>query len=348
MAFHHRSIPTPLVVCNGEAQFAIRFDEITSIPDALGTYGETLIGKGRSGRSIPATSRDPAPPCSLCGERSKFPGASVFSTDNKHPFGPLVHKVIVLGEPKHEMSKINHDDLVLLYEEAYGVAKEARQKMGVELDGVSYGMNCGEYKLSGASQSHIHSQLTGLSPGSVNAADRLGALCAQWQEEKHRESYLEDYLAALRRPVTVDGHGFPVDEMSAVAGSANEPSHLIIEENPDAALVVPISQRFRGALQIVVKIRGVGNLLETSEAIRRSVAELEYSAIEAFRRLGYVAFNSVTYATRFSAANDYDQRLIVNLYPRSSVVALSELLDRYVCDESPWKCAKAIRGEAVT
>ncbi len=337
------TIRTPLVIQDGEPQFNIEFDatkRVYSIPDVLGVYGETLVGLRRGGRDVPkfpAGDRE-LDKCWACDDEE---GCSV---NNPRPFGPLVHKVLFVPTTKfgmkHDVKEIRAADLHLLYNEAYRITKEAKERHGNALDGVAYGMNCGEYVLCGETQPHIHSQLAGLPPGSENAADRLGALCENWHKQEDGASYLDAYLKALRRKVRVgEKDGVPVSDPH---GAATE-SSLIIDENKDAVLVVPVSQRFRGSMQIIVKHEGMGNLLQTTDDIRHSIAKLEHRAIMACCLLGYTAFNCISYATRFSADTPYDQRFIVNIYPRSGIIALSELLGRYVCDEMPWKSAMCIR-----
>lgn len=342
MSSNYPPIRTPLVIRDGVPQFHIEFDAINNVcsfPDVLGVYGETLVGLLRGGRSIPQLpggARKVTPEeCDFCQELER----KGISSNNPRPFGPLEHKVLFVSKPKHRMLDIHPDDLLELYKEAKRIAVAAKARHRDKLDGIAYGMNCGEYALCGETQPHIHSQLAGLLPSSENAADRLGELCATWRQRESRESYLDDYLTALRSKVRVGEDGVPLQEPDRPART----SSLIIDENDDAVLVVPVSQRFRSSMQIIAKDPNIRSLLDMSDEFFKSLATLEHRAITAICLLGHSAFNCTWYTARFSAKKDNDQRFVMNIYPRSGIIALSELLGRYVCDEMPWNSAVAIR-----
>jgi diadenosine tetraphosphate (Ap4A) HIT family hydrolase len=369
------------------------FDNIiTSIPDALGINGETLIGQGRASRPKPDATYAPKPSydkdtveaifpillqpenewvlnaivestdngrllewmdlhldeerfkslkrkirlnpaitskiCTFCRDKhsTELPQeiGYAFSSNNPAPFGPFVHKVLILTEPeKHYISQITFDDILGLYEEVYSIAVEARKKFGELVDGLNYGSNIGEYQQSGASQPHLHSQLTAIGKYSFNAGDKLGLMCQAYLEMYNRD-YLADYIKAL------DG------------------ANLVLAENEHAILYVPIAQRFNAETQIMVKNETVGNILNTTDEIRRAIAKLEYKAFEAYQGLKLQSFNTVMYATRFSTTNNYQQRLIVSIYPRTAKIGFSELADHYVIDELPWDSAEKIRDAIKT
>jgi LmbE family N-acetylglucosaminyl deacetylase/galactose-1-phosphate uridylyltransferase len=254
---------------------------------------------------------------------------SVFSIHNDFPFAPIMHKVLILKERKHDIAEITANEISYFYEMLYRVVKEAKEKFGKSLDGITYGMNYGLPRIvkgrsviaSGASQPHLHSQVAGLGADSFNAADRIGIMCNAYRR-KYRRDYLEDYLTALRD------------------------ANLIVEENDEAVLFVPIAQRFNYELQIMVKKRGLGNILRTFPRIRRAIGELEHLAYMLYQHdeLGIQSFNTVMYATRFSGKPNLYQRLIVSIYPRTSILALSELAHRSVVDSYPWVAAARLRG----
>lgn len=314
-----RSVATPLgFAADGTPRLPdLRADgaEILAVPDALGVVGETLVGPMRLGRPTPKVeTKIEVLECTICDHAP--------SVDNGRPFGPLLHKVIVASEHKVSLDSLLPRDFVEIYDEWRAIAETGCARFP-GLDGVTYGMNFGEYIRSGATQAHLHAQVTGVERNSYNAGDALGTICRAWsvtnEEDGKRRSYLEDYLAALRH------------------------AKLVLVENESAALYVPISQRFIRELQIIVKRPGIGNVLATDASIRRDLAELEWVAHRAHDRQGLTSFNTVAYATRFSDPNEHDQRLVLCICPRSSVIAFSELLHRSVVDELPSTCAEVMR-----
>lgn len=251
------------------------------------------------------------------------------SIHNDYPFGPLMHKVLILQERKHDISEITADEILTFYELLYRIGGATRETYGAELDGLTYGMNYGLPRIhkgrqviaSGASQPHLHSQVAALSRSSHNSGDRIGVLCKAYRETYNRD-YLGDYMVALRA------------------------ADLILHEDDNAILYVPVAQRFDNELQIMVRNPAVGNILDTTPEIRRSVASLEHLAYAMYQHpeLNIQSFNTVMYAARFSATNDFGQRMIVSICPRTTIVALSELAHRNVVDSFPWRSAQSLRA----
>ncbi|MGH8560077.1 MAG: hypothetical protein ACRESZ_22025 [Methylococcales bacterium] len=233
---------------------------------------------------------------------------SAISINNDFPFGPVLHKVLILQERKHDISEITPDEIFHFYELMHTIAVKAKATYGDELDGLTYGMNYGlpriykgsEIIASGASQPHLHSQISALTRTSFNAGDRVGLMCKAYRE-KYNRNYLEDYESALRN------------------------TNLILDENEHAILYVPVAQRFNYEVQIMVKNDRIGNILDTSPEVRKSVGSLEHSAYQIYqhRDLNIQSFNTLMYTTRLSAENDYAQRLIISIYPRTAIIALS-------------------------
>jgi LmbE family N-acetylglucosaminyl deacetylase/diadenosine tetraphosphate (Ap4A) HIT family hydrolase len=256
------------------------------------------------------------------------PGSAI-SIHNDYPFAPLMHKVFILQQRKHDISQITPEEVLCFYELLYECAVKAKEKLGQTLDGFTYGMNYGLPRIhkgrqviaAGASQPHLHSQVGALTPMSYNAGDHLGLICRAYRTE-HKRDYLADYLAALRR------------------------ADLVIEEDEHAVLFVPVAQRFNSEIQIMAKSPKIGNILDTTLPVRRSLGRLEHLAYMIYQRpeVDIQSFNTVMHATRFSSANDCGQRLIVSIYPRTTIMALSELAHRNVVDSMPWQSAGFIKG----
>src|SRR5262249_33652367 len=133
------------------------------------------------------------------------PGSAI-SIHNDYPFAPMVHKVFILQQRKHDISQITADEVTCFYDLLYKCAKEAMRTYGDLFDGFTYGMNYGLPRIhkgrqviaAGASQPHLHSQVGALTRGSYNAGDRIGLMCEAYKATKDRD-YLKDYLEALRK-----------------------------------------------------------------------------------------------------------------------------------------------------
>jgi galactose-1-phosphate uridylyltransferase len=343
-----REIQTPLAINeSGQPFFDLTIDTdpkgVTCISDPLAINGETLIGQSRKDRPVPKmdTSSTPIKNCPFCErneERSEESGHvpldPAYSVANPYPFGPRIHEVIYTGAAKHDLYDLYADDICAFYGELHRIAVEGREKHGEELDGLSYGMNCGHYLACGASQPHLHSQVAGLLKKSFNAGDQIACMYHAWREKYSGRNFLDDYSTALRSPIPLD------------AGSQEEGGEgsLIIAENEHAILYVPIAQHYRLEMQVMLKAPCVSNILKTTPEIRRGIAELEATALTAYRLQGINSLNTLLYAGRFSQADDVDQRIIVSICPRTSVFAWAEMLGRFVIDEFPWQCAEKFRA----
>ncbi|MBF0466356.1 MAG: PIG-L family deacetylase [Nitrospirae bacterium] len=252
-----------------------------------------------------------------------------FAINYKYSFGPIFHKILIVKrkEGAHDVANGIDKDIFYLYELLHSITRQTKDEQDL-LDGVSYGMNYGMPRLhrgvhvpsAGASQIHIHSQVLGLVKNSFNTADKLGLICEGYYK-KHNRDYLEDYMTLLRE------------------------ANLVIEENNDAILYVPIAQRFNNELQIMLK-NPIGNILETTQSSRMSLAKLERLALNLYGHpeINVRSFNTLMYATRFSSDNEFKQRLILSICPRNTIIAFLELSGRYVVDELPWYCAARLNS----
>jgi diadenosine tetraphosphate (Ap4A) HIT family hydrolase len=295
-------------------------DAIVSIPDALGINGETQVGEKRARRIMQGGHTDSERPpvssegCTLCPERPATKDSEAFAVDNGRPFGPLVHKVVCSWDHISSLADLRLASAVTATTELFrDIAAGERASRGAGCDGVTIGMNFGEYVKSGASQSHFHYQLVGLGRANHNAADRLGVLCRAYRRQQPGADYLRDYEAALRR------------------------LNLVLFDHELAVAYRPISPRFKDEIQIMLRRPDAGNILDLSAAERRALSELQCQVFARFDALGYRALNQVWYATRFSADNHYGQRLVMSCCPRSSVIAFYELSGNHVIDSLPWR-----------
>lgn len=300
-------------------------ETILTVPDALGINGDTQIGLARANRimaqGVTGSPVQPSSllPCSLCEILDVEPVSRPSRVkDNIRPFGPILHKIVFSHEHIDNLGAVTLAVVRDSCERFYEVATTPAPF----LDGLTIGLNFGDYTKSGASQIHFHYQVAGLGPNNFNAGDLLGVLCQAYREGFTEGDYLSDYEKLLRD------------------------ADLVIDENEHALAYSPISPRFKGEVQIMAKDPKVGNIVDTNRAIRGSLAELEHRTMLIYSRLGCTAFNEVWYMTRFSQANVFGQRLIISMAPRTSILAFYELSGNYVIDVLPWKAAETLRGAA--
>ncbi len=303
-------------------------DKVLSIPDALGINGDTQIGLSRASRIMQSgqtsvSTRRPPGRCSICEETFTVRDRPALQVDNSRPFGPLLHKIIFSKTHIEYLMEIGFEEILDSTEQMFEIGTQGAEDSGECLDGLAVGMNFGEYARCGASQIHFHYQVAGLGKANYNPGDRLGELCQAYSQMHAGADYLADYEAALRR------------------------ADLIIVESDLAVAYVPISPRFKGEVQIMVarRQRGkqAGNILETTAEERKALSRLQYELILRFGHLGCEAMNEVWYMTRFSAKNDWGQRLIISLCPRTAIIAFYELFGNSVIDTLPWTSAQMLR-----
>jgi galactose-1-phosphate uridylyltransferase len=298
-------------------------DRVVSIPDALGINGDSQIGLSRANRimppgqtSFPATAAD-----DKCNLDRDIPRAA-FAVDNIRPFGPLLHKLVASSKHREALSEVSVDEVLDATELFYEISAQDGRSNGHRLDGLTIGMNFGDYARSGASQIHFHYQVAGLGKANYNAGDRLGALCEAYRDCHAGADYLGDYLRAVRA------------------------ANLVLLENEQALAYAPISPRFKAEAQVMLKREQAGNILDTTPDERAALADLQWQIMQRYGRLDCHALNQVWYMTRFSAANDYNQRLVISLCPRTSIFAFYELSGNNVIDVLPWTTARTLRAAA--
>lgn len=330
---HQPGLRTPLRrQKNGSPQFVVVLqttkdgkDVILSIPDALGISGDTHIGLSRANRIVPprhipeANSENE---CALCKEAElQKERRRVYVVNNPRPFGPMLHKAVFSHRHVNSLGSVSFDELLDANELFVEIARSGRKSAQGKLEGLTIGMNFGGF--AGATQFHYHYQVAGLGQTNYNAGDRIGTLCQVYRSRYPDADYLKDYEQVLRK------------------------ADLVIFEEPGLALAyVPISPRFKGEVQIMLLREGVGNILETTRQERAAIAELQYQVIRCFHQLRCTAFNQVWYMSRFTTKNNFGQRLIVSLCPRTSVIGFYELSGNYEVDAWPWRIARALRASA--
>jgi hypothetical protein len=187
---------------------------------------------------------------------------------------------------------------------------------------------------------------------SFNTGDVIGAQCRAYKEDTGGRDYLEDYLELLDKPISGKELAAQLGKDLGIPDGDSDYKLAVASAGDNALLYVPIAQRFTNELQIMVTRRKngqcIGNILETDESVRESIAALEYTAYRLYRRIyaaSNLTFNTIMHGTRFKDENEQGQRLIISICPRMNKIAFSELLNRYVVDEFPFVSASRMRHE---
>jgi hypothetical protein len=268
------------------------------------------------------------PFCEIINDRRDSPresSADIISIDNDYPFAPIVSKVLIVRD-SHSFSEVDEEGLFQLYS-FFQVESERLISLHQELDFLNFGINHGlpglfGGKLShgaGASQPHVHSQVTGGTSASYNGCDRLVSICQAYWRSTGRD-YLADYFAALRN------------------------NGLVLAEDDNALLYVPIGQRFNRELQISVKSGAMSTIRTLDEKTLRSISAYHRLAFRLLEEQEIQSHNVITHSSRFSETDTCGQRLIITLCPRTNVLAFSELLNRHPIVELPWEYAAKLRN----
>src|SRR5436305_3937120 len=157
----------------------------------------------------------------------KKTGAYVIAND--FPFGPYFHYIVMPRDAIHSWEAVKEHHLLemnLAIREFLDPDTPTGRAHLNGSAGVRIGLNSTMRHLilgkhtrnsAGASIAHVHKQVWGMAPGSVNLADHLSKICRAYFE-KQQIDYLASYLTALKR-----------------AG-------LVIWEDTNVALYIPLGQ----------------------------------------------------------------------------------------------------------
>jgi galactose-1-phosphate uridylyltransferase len=162
---------------------------------------------------------------------------------------------------------------------------------------------------AGASVPHVHKQLWGMPPGSVNLGDHLAKVCTDAAAEGI--DYLACYLAAL------------------------EQADLVLWSDENVALYVPMAQISVHELQAIMKRRHTRHFLELSESELRSLSRAEAIVTKLYSSIGINSFNEVILSQSFDANENNGFRLVATFITREVDLAVSELNLLYVVDKHP-------------
>jgi galactose-1-phosphate uridylyltransferase len=247
---------------------------------------------------------------------------------NPFAFNPGFHDIVFTKD---------HIEMIEEIEEAhiYGILKTLRMraqeiKKNKGIDQLDMGMNFGTSKLkysSGASQPHLHAQIGAVyKNGFMPTSDRISYVNKKFLEIgiDYEELYME----------------------------ASEKSELFILKNDDFILFAPFSPRFKDEIHIISKDRNIPNITVLTDSQLNSLSQLLFKAIKGLRELkfenekgeltdaGIDSFNIEFLGLRFQEESG---RMLIQIIPRESEIAYSELLERFIIDRTPEVTSKYLR-----
>jgi galactose-1-phosphate uridylyltransferase len=321
----------PLMLDAGHRWLRVVFAELLSDPRALGFMHskepDSAI-KSLIARNPSAPNRVKTTGCIFCDpdfrqERAirRFESDAVIMP-NDFPFGPFFHYVVFPKDQVHSWDAVEERHLFEMNLLAHKYLSFKLQHEQLDVAGVRIGFNSSIRHLvlgrrtrtsAGASVAHVHKQIWGMAPGSVNLADHLRALCIKYESSEPKRDYLREYYLALKK-----------------AG-------LVIWESKkmDVVVYVPFGQIAVHELQIMVMRQGARNFLDLTQDEIRSLSQAEYVVTRLYARLDINSFNEILLALPFDDKESTTFRMIFTFITREVDLAISELSLLYVVDRHP-------------
>ena len=243
-------------------------------------------------------------------------GAFIFPND--YPFGPYFHYVVAVRDPVHAWDQMDFKHYLAMNQLIHNFLTRRNRANINGAKGIAIGLNSTTRHLvlgkqtrssAGASIAHVHKQVWGMAPSSINLAEKLITVCDTYWQDSNID-YLAEYLNTLR-------------EMKCV-----------LWENEYVALFVPFCQVSLHELQVIVK-RPVGNFLDLEEPEIKSLSQAEWIATLLFSAWNINSFNEVILGKTFDDTRGKTFRLLMIFITREIDLAVSELNLLYVVDRHP-------------
>jgi len=239
---------------------------------------------------------------------------------NDYPYGPYFHYIAFPDRSVHSWEELELNDVVDLNVTIWKYLNRVRDS-GNWLPapaGVFIGLNSSIKHLvmgpntrtsAGASISHIHKQIWGMTPGSVNLATHLSSLCDE------NPGYLSSYIEFLRQ------------------------EGMILWEDKYTVLYIPFGQISLHELQIFVHHSDAAiatNYLSLSREQVESLSIAETIAIRLLKSeaLNIHSFNEIVLNLPFDSENE-NFHMIMCFITREVDIAVSELNHLFVVDKYP-------------
>jgi hypothetical protein len=321
----------PLMLDAGHRWLRVVFAELLSDPAAL----KFMHGKEPDPAIKSLIARNPSAPdpvkttgCVFCDPEFRHERAvKKFDSDamlisNDFPFGPYFHYIVFPKARVHSWDAVEEEHLFAMNLLAHKFLSFKRQHEMLDAAGVRIGFNSSIRHLvlgrrtrtsAGASVAHVHKQIWGMAPGSVNLADHLRAICLNYERCQPKRDYLREYYMALKNA------GLVIWE----------------SEKKDVALYVPFGQIAVHELQIMMTREGARTFLDLGESEIRSLSQAEYIVTKLYSRLNINSFNEILLSLPFDDKESTSFRMVFTFITREVDLAISELSLLYVVDRHP-------------
>ncbi|HYW48680.1 MAG TPA: hypothetical protein VE959_37800 [Bryobacteraceae bacterium] len=243
---------------------------------------------------------------------------------NDYPFGPFFHYLVFPKGTVHSWDSVTYEILSEMNHLVWRHFRDGSSRL-CGAAGVRVGFNSSVRHLvlghktrasAGASIAHVHKQIWGMAPGSVNVANTLNELCLVY--DKAGLDYLERYLEAI------------------------EAAGLKVWEDENVVLYVPFGQISQDELQIIVKRNDTASVLALTEPEIYSLSKAEFAVTRIFDRLEINSFNEVVLALPEDTKHSGSFRLIWTFITREIDLAVSELNLLYVVDRHPYNTVQKV------
>ncbi len=321
----------PLIRDPGHRWLRIVFAELLSDPQAL-DYVWKYEKEDEAIRKMIA--RNPSAPdhlkergCVFCEgdfreERRfcRFDGAARIIA-NDFPFGPYFHYVVFPTAPVHSWDEVSEQHLYEINWLAYQHLKDQYKRNELwGAAGLRIGLNSSIRHLvlgrrtrtsAGASVTHVHKQIWGMAPESVNLADHLRSICLAYETQDPPRDYLGSYCEAL------------------------ESAGLSIWKDDHVIVYVPFGQIAVHELQIMLRQPGKRTFLDLTPPEIVALSRAEWIITQIYNRLDINSFNEILLSLPFNDNETSTFRLIFTFITREVDLAVSELSLLYVVDQHP-------------
>jgi hypothetical protein len=317
----------PLITDREHRWLRIVFAELLSDPEALRFMGnndeEDVAVKKVIARNPSAPDDLKKAECLFCnpGFRRKRlidQSGGAFMMANDFPYGPFFHYIVFPKDGVHSWNDIEKRHLYEMNSLTHRFLQ--RQKNQNQLGGAAglrIGLNSSVRHLvlgrrtrssAGASIAHVHKQIWGMAPYSVNLADHLRSICSAY--DSHGTDYLKEYCKALQS-----------------AG-------LVIWEDKHVLIYVPFGQIAVHELQIMIRRIGTRTFLDLEPEEIQSLSMAEWIVTRLYSMLDINSFNEILLSLPFDDRTR-TFRLIFTFITREVDLAVSELSLLYVVDQHP-------------
>lgn len=239
---------------------------------------------------------------------------------NDYPYGPLFHYIVMPVDPIHSWQDIDERHLLDMNLLIWEYFREDSARLNNSI-GIRIGLNSTIRHLvigkntrssAGASVAHVHKQIWGMLPGSINLGDYIRNISEAYAGQTPPVDYLDSYLQAIHD-----------------AG-------LVIWEDSNklVTLYVPFGQISLHELQIIVNRPNSGDYLKLKREEIVALSRAEYIVTCLYQKMGIQSFNEVLLSQPFNI-NSLTTRMIMTFITREVDMAVSELNLLYVVDKQP-------------